>query len=294
MSRPLKQMPYQPLADLVLDFRDIPDSLRLPPRTRSRYRHHPHAVPHLEDAAYARGLRLAGRPMHRRAHGDRPPRRASTCASRWTATSSTRCRPRTAACCCAAATDKARHRRQAEVRDCACVCCPRGGTLKAERRPHRDRRRGRGAAAGHRCDQLPPLRRCRRRSRSDHAPAAGRRAAARLRCAARCACRRAPAPVPPRRHRPRPQRGRKAADRRARRTLRRRQRPRARRALPPVRPLPADQQFAARHPAGQPAGHLERPDGSAVGQQVHHQHQHRDELLAGRGQRICTNASSRW
>ena len=26
MSRPLKQMPYQPLADLVLDFRDIPDS----------------------------------------------------------------------------------------------------------------------------------------------------------------------------------------------------------------------------------------------------------------------------
>ena len=26
MSRPLKQMPYQPLADLVLDFRDVPDT----------------------------------------------------------------------------------------------------------------------------------------------------------------------------------------------------------------------------------------------------------------------------
>ena len=53
--------------------------------------------------------------------------------------------------------------------------------------------------------------------------------------------------------------------------------------LLPVRPLPADIEFAARHAAGQPAGHLERQHESAVGQQLHHQHQHPDELLAGRG-----------
>ena len=33
--------------------------------------------------------------------------------------------------------------------------------------------------------------------------------------------------------------------------------------------------------AGEPAGPLEREHVAAVGQQVHHQHQHRDELLAG-------------
>ncbi len=40
-------------------------------------------------------------------------------------------------------------------------------------------------------------------------------------------------------------------------------------------------QLAAGHAAGEPAGHLEREHDAAVGQQVHHQHQHRDELLAG-------------
>ena len=35
--------------------------------------------------------------------------------------------------------------------------------------------------------------------------------------------------------------------------------------------------------AGQPAGHLERRDPPAVEQQLHHQHQHPDELLAGGG-----------
>ena len=49
----------------------------------------------------------------------------------------------------------------------------------------------------------------------------------------------------------------------------------------PVRPLPADLQLAPGQPAGQPAGRLERSGQAAVGQQVHDQHQHRDELLAG-------------
>ena len=55
----------------------------------------------------------------------------------------------------------------------------------------------------------------------------------------------------------------------------------ARRAVLPVRALPADLELA---PGTQPAnlqGDLERSDEAAVGQQVHDQHQHRDELLAG-------------
>ena len=51
--------------------------------------------------------------------------------------------------------------------------------------------------------------------------------------------------------------------------------------LLPVRALPAHRQLAARVAAGQPAGDLERQPLAAVGQQVHDQHQHPDELLAG-------------
>ena len=61
-----------------------------------------------------------------------------------------------------------------------------------------------------------------------------------------------------------------------------RQRPAVLRAALPVRPLPADLLVAAGHPAGQPAGHLERLDESTVGLEVHHQRQPADELLAGR------------
>ena len=50
-----------------------------------------------------------------------------------------------------------------------------------------------------------------------------------------------------------------------------------------VRPLSPGLQQPRRRPAGQPPGHLERGRLAALGQQVHHQHQHRDELLAGRG-----------
>ena len=84
-----------------------------------------------------------------------------------------------------------------------------------------------------------------------------------------------------------------AADRRAHPQLRRRRRPATRGALLPVRPLPADIEFAARHAARQPAGHLERQHEPAVGQQLHHQHQYPDELLAGRGRRTSPTAPSR-
>ena len=49
----------------------------------------------------------------------------------------------------------------------------------------------------------------------------------------------------------------------------------------------------ARRPARQPAGHLERQAESALGQQVHLQHQHRDELLARRSRPTSPSAPSR-
>ena len=51
----------------------------------------------------------------------------------------------------------------------------------------------------------------------------------------------------------------------------------------PVRALPAHRQLAAGHPAREPAGPLERRAEPGLGEQVHDQHQHRDELLAGGG-----------
>ena len=60
-----------------------------------------------------------------------------------------------------------------------------------------------------------------------------------------------------------------------------RQRPAVRGALLPVWPLPADILLATRGPAGQLAGTLGRQHEPAVGRQIHDQHQHRDELLAG-------------
>ena len=72
-----------------------------------------------------------------------------------------------------------------------------------------------------------------------------------------------------------------------------RQRPATRGALLPVWPLPAALQLAARRPARQFAGHLERQHEPAVGQQIHHQHQHRDELLARRARATSASASSR-
>ena len=62
----------------------------------------------------------------------------------------------------------------------------------------------------------------------------------------------------------------------------RRDRPRPRGPLLPVRPLPAHQRVASRQPGSEPAGHLEPAHAAAVEQQLHGQHQHRDELLAGR------------
>ena len=53
------------------------------------------------------------------------------------------------------------------------------------------------------------------------------------------------------------QRRHETADRRAHQEFRERQRSAVRRALFPVWPLPADQLFASRRPAGQSAGHLE-------------------------------------
>ena len=72
--------------------------------------------------------------------------------------------------------------------------------------------------------------------------------------------------------------------RRAARPIREgRGRSRARHAALPVRALPADRQLAPRRAARQPAGHLERLDAAALELQLDAQHQHRDELLAGRG-----------
>ena len=75
-----------------------------------------------------------------------------------------------------------------------------------------------------------------------------------------------------------------APDRRAPRARQGRgARPWPRRAALPVRALPAARLEPSRHPAGEPAGDLERQLPARLGQQVHDQHQPADELLAGRG-----------
>ena len=61
----------------------------------------------------------------------------------------------------------------------------------------------------------------------------------------------------------------------------RRKRRRPVRALLPVRTISADRQQPARKHGGQSSGQMERQPDAGLGQQVHHQHQHRDELLAG-------------
>ena len=102
-----------------------------------------------------------------------------------------------------------------------------------------------------------------------------------LRRAARRTHRRSPDALPPRLarsgHHPR----RQAAHRRAHRRLRHRQRSGAGRAAVPVRPVPDDRLQPSRRPARQSAGPLERFQQARLGQQVHRQHQHRNELLAG-------------
>ncbi len=72
-------------------------------------------------------------------------------------------------------------------------------------------------------------------------------------------------------------------DRRAHQGLRRDERSGPGRAGPSVRPLPPHLVVAAGDAAGQPPGPVERQDESPLGFEVHDQHQHRDELLAGRG-----------
>ena len=62
--------------------------------------------------------------------------------------------------------------------------------------------------------------------------------------------------------------------------------PRSCRAVLPVRPVPVDGQQPPGHHGGQPPGHLERGLHPALGQQVHDQHQRRDELLAGGGRNL--------
>ncbi len=52
-------------------------------------------------------------------------------------------------------------------------------------------------------------------------------------------------------------------------------------ALLPIRALPAHRQLAPRLATRQPPGDLERQPVATLGKQVHHQHQHPDELLAG-------------
>ena len=106
-----------------------------------------------------------------------------------------------------------------------------------------------------------------------------------LRGPRRAPCRRPSASLSPRRARPRfgarrrgPRHGRPA------RPLREgRGRSRSGHPALPVRALPVDRQLAPGRPAREPAGHLERIDAAAVELQLDAQHQHRDELLAGRG-----------
>ena len=153
----------------------------------------------------------------------------------------------------------------------------------ARRDPRRRRARGdAGARDGHELQRLRQgaggagARRGRDRGRRP-----GRRAGQALGHAPRRTPRRSPCALQSRDARPRARhRAARDADRRADREARRR-RSRAGRAAVPVRPLPDDRRQPSRQPADEPAGHLERRDPSAVELELHDQHQHRDELLAG-------------
>ena len=82
---------------------------------------------------------------------------------------------------------------------------------------------------------------------------------------------------------PAPSSGDVCAHRSAHPQLPGRSRPGAGQPALPVWPLPAHRLVAATHHPGQPPGHLERHDPAAVELELHDQHQHADELLAGRG-----------
>ena len=155
-----------------------------------------------------------------------------------------------------------------------------GGTRSANgRRRGRSRRRRRYVA--HRGgDQLSDRRRRRRRSRGACRGGARSGLAQEHRHAARRARPRLPAAVQPRHARSRSLDSSVPTDERVR-AFADGDDPGACGALLPVRPLPADCQLAQRVPAGEPAGPVERKHVASLGQQVHHQHQHRDELLAG-------------
>src|SRR5688572_21210878 len=72
----------------------------------------------------------------------------------------------------------------------------------------------------------------------------------------------------------------------------------------PVWPRPDDRRFAAGLASNQFAGHMERSCGTALGQQLHHEYQYGDELLAGgeyeplrmssAGSRFYERAGSEW
>ena len=100
--------------------------------------------------------------------------------------------------------------------------------------------------------------------------------------APRRARRRPRAPLRPGAARPR-RAGRRPPDRRAAPRLPPRRGPRARGPRLPVRPLPARRELPPRHPAREPAGHLERGRPPALELQLDDEHQQRDELLAGGG-----------
>ena len=145
-------------------------------------------------------------------------------------------------------------------------------------------RRGRPVRVGR--HELQRLRQVARRRgqgpRCRGTTAARRRRGEASRRAARRARRRPRAPLRP--GAPRPRRAaRGASHRRASPGLPPRRGPRSRRPRLPVRPLPPRRELPPRHPAREPAGHLERGRPPAVELELDAEHQQRDELLAGGG-----------
>nr|WP_274705112.1 glycoside hydrolase N-terminal domain-containing protein [Sphingomonas sp. H160509] len=134
-------------------------------------------------------------------------------------------------------------------------------------------------------DKLPGLQRRRGRSRHNHPQADRSGCGRRVRSYRGYRCCRAPATLRDRAHRSRPDARCRPTYRRAHSPERNKRRSGTGGIVLQLRPIPADRLVSSRIAALQSSGHLERSRAAALGLQVHDQHQHGDELLAGRADR---------
>ena len=308
MSVPLRQMPYQPFGDLLLE---LPRPRRARPTTAASSTSTPASPPSRytvgDVTLHPRGLRQLPRPGDRRPPGGRPAgpgdlhgraRPARTRTRRPRPSEATRWRSRGSV----GTFDYERTEQEFESAIALRGPAARRAPTVARSTSTDDGDRRRRAPTPPRCSspRPPATTSYRRRRRRSGRALRARRSTARRRQDATTQLREAHVAdhqrlfrrvsldlgthaTPPK----------LPTDERIKR-VRRGRRPAAGRALLPVRPLPADRLLAAparSRPTCRASGTSSLQP--AVGQQVHDQHQHRDELLAGRGRATWPSATSR-